>query len=126
MDASGADARGRVLSTISNGMVRIHREAYGRGADRVRTIMDGNYVVSFLDGIFTPAERTLISAGEADAVSETRLAFQRAMRAEFVRVVEEATGRKVIAFLSQTHIDPDLAVETFVLEGRDGAGADPA
>jgi len=69
-----------------------------------------------------PVERTLLDAGERDAVRDTRLAFQRAMEARFVNKVEEITGRKVRAFLSQVSLDPDISVEVFVLE-RNGASA---
>jgi uncharacterized protein YbcI len=101
---------------ISNAISRLHRDHYGRGPTHARTLIQRNYVVTFLDDIYTPAERTLIKAGEQDAVKETRLAFQRAMKSDFVAVVEEVTGRKVIAFLSQVHFDPDISQETFVLE----------
>jgi uncharacterized protein YbcI len=63
-----------------------------------------------------PVERTLIDAGETDAVRQTRLAFQRAMEKRFVETVEEISGRKVRAFLSQVSLNPDIAVEVFVLE----------
>ena len=69
-----------------------------------------------LEDIYTPAERTLLDAGETDAVKQTRLAFQRAMKTRFTDVVEQATGRKVRAFLSQTHINPDISCEIFVLQ----------
>jgi uncharacterized protein YbcI len=123
MSEQAQATRGRILTDISNGMVRLHREAYGRGAERVRTIWQRNYIVSFLEDIYTSAERTLLDAGEQEAVRGTRLAFQRAMEPKFREVVEEATGRKVIAFFSQVHFDPDMAAETFVLEpdGSDGS-----
>jgi len=101
---------------ISNGMSRLHRDYYGRGPDSVRTIVGQDYVISFLEELYTPVERTLIDAGEVEAVRETRLAFQRAMRDRFVECVEDATGRTVRAFLSQVHIDPDISAEIFVLE----------
>ena len=66
--------------------------------------------------IYTPVERTLIEAGRFEAVEKTRTAFQETMRPEFTRIVEEFTGRKVVVFLSQVHVDPDVAVETFMLE----------
>lgn len=122
--------RGRMLAEISNGMTRLHREAYGRGADSVRTIMQRNYVCSFLEGIYTPVERTLLDAGEQEAVRGTRLAFQRAMEGRFTELVEQATGRKVAAFLSQVAFDPDVAAEIFVLEEQanepDGEGVGTA
>ena len=83
-----------------------------------------DHVVSFLEDIYLPVERTLVDAGETEAVIEVRLAFQRAMESRFTECVEEATGRKVRAFLSQVHIDPDLSVEIFVLE-RDATNPAP-
>ena len=110
-----AAARTRMLQTISNGMVAIHREHYGRGSNSVRTIMQGDYVCSFLTDIYNPAERTLIDAGHFDQVQVTRQLFQATVREAFEQVVEEATARKVIAFFSQTHANPDMALEGFVL-----------
>jgi uncharacterized protein YbcI len=108
--------RGRQALAISNGITRLHRDHYGRGAKTARTIIQRNYVVCFLEDIYTPVERTLIDTGNAEAVRETRQIFQQAMRPNFVEVVEEATGREVIAFMSQCHFDPDMASEIFVLE----------
>jgi uncharacterized protein YbcI len=108
--------RGRQLTAISNGITRLHREHYGRGATTVRTIMQRNFVVCMLEDIYTPLERTLIEAGRTDSVRETRAIFQDTMRPYFMQVVEEALGRKVLGFMSQVHFDPDLAAEIFVLE----------
>ena len=115
-----AGERGRQAAAISNAITRIHREHYGRGATTVRTIMQRNYIVSFLEDIYTPIERTLIDAGHPERVRETRQIFQDAMRDRFSQAVEEATGRRVVAFMSQVHFDPDLACEVFVLEPRVG------
>ena len=108
--------RGRRASAVSNAITRMHREHYGRGATTTRTIMQRNFVVCFLEDIYTPVERTLIDAGRLDAVRETRNLFQDAMGPRFVEAVEAATGRKVIAFMSQVCFDPDMAAEVFVLE----------
>jgi len=70
-----------------------------------------------------PIERTLIEAGSAETVKETRQAFQMALRQAFSEAVEEITGRKVVAFMSQAHFEPDLAAEIFVLEPNTGDGA---
>ena len=111
-----SSANGRPALAISNAIVRLHREYYGRGATNARTIIQRNYVLTILDDIYTQVERTLLEAGERGQVIQTRLAFQRAMEGRFTHAVEEATGRKVIAFLSQVHIEPDLSAELFVLE----------
>ena len=105
---------------IGNAITRLHRDRYGRGATTTRTIFQRDHVVSFLEDIYTPAERTLIDAGSAETVKQTRQAFQMAMGNAFAEAVEEITGRKVIAFMSQVHFDPDLAAEIFVLEPSDG------
>jgi len=122
MDEQPQDAgdRGRLAASISNAIVGLHREYYGRGAKRTRTVMGADYIISFLEEIYTPVERTLIDAGRFDVVQETRAAFQDTMRQKFVTAVEELSGRKVVGFLSQVHVNPDVAVETFMLESLDG------
>jgi uncharacterized protein YbcI len=115
-DAPEQPDRGRQALAISNAITRLHRDHYGRGATTTRTIMQRNYVVTFLDDIYTPVERTLIDAGKQEAVRETRHIFQEAMRESFCEAVEAATGRRVIAFMSQVSFDPDMAAEVFVLE----------
>jgi uncharacterized protein YbcI len=116
--------RGKAAAAISNAVAGIHREHFGRGAGRARTVMGDDYIICFLEDIYTPVERTLIDAGRFPAVQETRTAWQDTMREKFVAEVERIAGRKVVGFLSQVHVDPDLAVETFILEpsrdGRDG------
>jgi uncharacterized protein YbcI len=89
--------------------------------------MGSDYVIVFLEDGYTPVEKTLIEAGRFDAVKEMRSAFQDTMRERFSMAVEELVGRKVIGFLSQVHVDPDLSVETFILEPRkDGQESAPA
>jgi uncharacterized protein YbcI len=114
--------RGKMAAAVSNAISGIHRTHYGRGAKRTRTVMGSDYVICFLEDVYTPVERTLIDAGRFDSVRETRNAFQDTMREKFSAAVEEAVGRKVIGFLSQVHVDPDLSIETFILE-PDGAGS---
>jgi uncharacterized protein YbcI len=123
---NGAGDRGKLASSISNAVVGIHRQYFGRGASRTRTVMGADYVITFLEDIYTPVERTLIEAGRFEAVQETRLAFQDTMRDRFVAEVEQLVGRKVVGFLSQVHVDPDLAVETFILEPENGDQAAPS
>jgi uncharacterized protein YbcI len=78
--------------------------------------MGSDYVICFLEDIYTPLERTLIDAGRFDAVQHTHNAFQAVMKDKFTGAIEQLVERKVIGFLSQVHVDPDLAVETFILE----------
>jgi uncharacterized protein YbcI len=116
---------GREASAIGTAITRLHREHYGRGATTTRTVFNRNYVVAFLEDIYTPLERTLIDADDWDQVKATRQSFQMAMRPQFTKAVEEITGRTVIAFMSQVHLDPDLAAEIFVLSPEDGDAVEP-
>jgi uncharacterized protein YbcI len=104
---------------ISNALSHNHRNHFGRGPTTVRTVIQKGYVISFLEGVYTPFERTLLDAGKTQEVMNARFAYQEAMRDEYVAIVETATGRKVRAFLSQNHVDPDIAAEVFVLEQDD-------
>ncbi|TMM20837.1 MAG: DUF2294 domain-containing protein [Actinobacteria bacterium] len=119
-DATPGRDRGKMAAAVSNAILKIHSEHYGRGASRARTVMGADYVICFLEDIYTPVEKTLIEAGRFPAVKETRSAFQDTMETRFSKAVEEVVGRKVIGFLSQVHVDPDLAVETFILQRDDG------
>jgi uncharacterized protein YbcI len=104
---------------IANAVTKLHRLHYGRGAASARTVMGRDHIVVFLEDIYTTVERTLIDAGHFDQVRETRATFQQTMREEFSGAVEEITGRKVIGFMSEVHMDPDVAAEIFVLERAD-------
>ena len=108
---------------ISNAITKLQHDHYGRGPESVRTVIGYDHIITFLENTFMPVERTLLDAGEADAVRDTRLAFQRAMETRFVNSVEEISGRKVRAFLSQVSLNPDIAVEVFVLEPGEAAQA---
>jgi uncharacterized protein YbcI len=99
---------------IANEITRLHHEHYGRGAATAWSVMGRNEVMVVLEDIYTPAERTLLNADKFPQVKETRQAFQMAMREKFTEAVEDVTGRKVRAFTSQVHQDPDLAVEVFI------------
>jgi len=103
-------------TAAGNAITRLHREHYGRGASTTRVIYQRNYLIVFLEDIYTPVERTLIDAGREDTVRETRQVFQDEMRRRFSEAIERETGRKVIAFMSQVHFEPDMAAEIFVLE----------
>jgi uncharacterized protein YbcI len=118
--------RGRQASAVGTAITRLHREHYGRGATVTRTVFQRNYIVAFLEDIYTPVEKTLLKDGQQEGVKQTRQLFQMAMRAQFSAAVEEITGRRVVQFMSQVAFDPDMAAEVFVLEpdGEDAAGPD--
>jgi uncharacterized protein YbcI len=101
---------------INTGAVRVMREYTGRGPTKARSVIDENSVTILLADTLTPAERRLADSGKADSVLRTRHEFQLVMRDDLVKVVEDALDRKVIAFMSDNHIDPDMGVEVFVLE----------
>jgi uncharacterized protein YbcI len=107
---------GETLAEISAGLVRFHSRYYGKGPTKAKTQLFDDTVVCTLMGGFTTTEQTLIDAGEDESVYEMRRSFQQAIEKEFNRVVEEASGRQVVAHMSAIHLEPDLAVELFVLE----------
>jgi uncharacterized protein YbcI len=110
-----SDEQARQATAVGNAITRLHREHYGRGATTTRTIYQRDYIVSFLEDIYTPVERTLIEAGQEADVKHTRQVFQMAMKDAFTSAVETITGRRVIQFMSQVAFDPDMAAEVFVL-----------
>jgi uncharacterized protein YbcI len=101
---------------ISNAIVQIYKDGYGKGATRARTHMGEDVVVVELEDIYTRVEHTLLASGAEDQIRETRQIFQHAHQARFIGAVEELTGRKVHAHLSQVNFQPDIAVEVFLLE----------
>jgi uncharacterized protein YbcI len=107
---------GETLASISNGLVKLHTRYYGKGPTKAKSYLIDDTVICLLEEGFTTVERTLIEDGRSGAVHDIRRTFQAAMQEQFTQVVEEAMGRKVIAYLSQVHVDPDLAAELFVLE----------
>ncbi len=111
----GGRKLGDARAEISNGLVALHSEYYARGPTKAKTYIDGDVVVVVLEETFTRAERTLVDRGEIDAVQQIRRRFQQQMGSEFKAVVEQATGRVVRAFLSETNLEADVAVEVFLL-----------
>ena len=109
---------------ISSEIIRLQAEYYGRGPTRARAYIAGDIVVVVLEETFTRAERTLLDRGEREAIQDIRRRFQQHMADSFIGVVEQATGRKVRSFLSDTDVDEDISVETFLLadERTDMAG----
>lgn len=113
---------------ISDAAVRLVRDYTGRGPPRAHTTINHNSVMILLGDTLTKGERKLVEGGRQQSVLQLRHDFQMVMRDDLVGAVEGATDRKVVAFMSQNHINPDLAVEVFVLEpeGPSEDGAVPA
>jgi uncharacterized protein YbcI len=110
--------RGAMLATLSNTIVGLYKRLYGKGPTKARSYYLEDLVVCVLRGGLTRAELTLAENGRGEAVTRQRREFQEAVRNEFVAAVEGIVGRKVSAFMSATHIDPEVSVEIFVLERR--------
>jgi uncharacterized protein YbcI len=115
MGTSDRSSLGEMRATISNEIVRLQAEYYGKGPTRAKTYIVEDLVVVVLEESFTRAEKTLAERGERDAIEHIRRRFQQQMAEDFTSVVEHATGRKVRVFLSETNIDHDVSVETFLL-----------
>ncbi|MDQ3029375.1 MAG: DUF2294 domain-containing protein [Actinomycetota bacterium] len=109
------EATGDVRTAISDGLVALLKEFYGRGPERTKTYVNGDLVVCLLRGGFTTVEQTLLEGGHGDDVIRQRIAFQNVMRERFEGVVEDATGRKVVGFMSGNQQDPDMICEVFIL-----------
>jgi uncharacterized protein YbcI len=117
MSSVGGRDSSELARTISREMVRIHNDSYGQTAGPARTYILDDVILSVIDIELLPSEKVLVQAGRAELVQEVRHGFQQALESAFKAAVERATGRSVIAFVSETHIDPDFAVELFRLDG---------
>ena len=106
---------GEVRSFISREMTRLHSEYYGRGPTRVKTYITEDLVAVSLEETFTRAERTLIERGEVEAIQNIRRRFQQQMKEDFIAIIEQGTGRRVRAFLSETNLEVDVSMEIFLL-----------
>lgn len=110
---------GAMRTAISNGLVALLKEYYGVGPTQAKTYYHEDLVVCLLRGGFTRVEKTLLQGGRTSAVIEQRMAFQEVMRERFVEVVQDATGRAVVGFMSGNQQAPDMICEVFVLAPTD-------
>jgi uncharacterized protein YbcI len=107
---------GELQAALSNAIVRIMREFYGKGAARSRTMLFDEYVFVVLEDVLTTAEMTLRNGGAGALVQRVRLRFEDLMTATFVSEVERLTGRTVVAYHSQVTLEPPSCFEIFVLD----------
>jgi uncharacterized protein YbcI len=116
---------GQLLAAISTAIVAILREHYGRGPMQAKTYaLDDMIVVVMRGSGFTALEQTIMDDDGADRVLAMRHDFQRLMASRYKRTIEALTGRNVVAFLSQAHVEPDITIETFFIDGPlEGFGA---
>jgi len=141
--APGELRGGHLLSAISNGIVHLMREHYGRGPMRAKTYVLDDIIVCVLRGSgFTALEQTMMDSDDRDRgerVVAMREDFQRMMAKRYKAMIEQLTGRKVLAFLSQAHVEPDITLEMFfvdpplegfgaveLLDGEAGSGVRPS
>jgi uncharacterized protein YbcI len=108
-------SHGATAASISNGMVGLLHRYTGRGPTKARTTISDNLVVCVMAATLTHGEQTLVDEGKEKIVLRGRRAFQEAMEDDAVNLVEDLLDRDVVAFMSNNHIDPDLAVEIFIL-----------
>jgi uncharacterized protein YbcI len=113
--ADGSPDRTKVRDELRTEILRVHAEAYGTGATDTTIVIEDDLVVMVLDVELTQAERTLLDSGRQDAVKGMREEFQRAIAPTFNAIVERATGRRVVAFISAMSVEPVYSVELFRL-----------
>jgi uncharacterized protein YbcI len=107
---------GEMLAAISTRIVQLLRENYGRGPSRAKSYAMDDCIVCVLRDGFTAHERTIVAGGQPGRVIEMRQDFQRLMERQYRETIETITGRKVVAFLSQAHLQPDITLEIFFLD----------
>jgi uncharacterized protein YbcI len=108
---------GRLLSAISNSIVAMLREHYGRGPMKAKTYALDDMIVCVLrESGFSAVEQTMMDSGEPERVVGMREDFQRVMAGRYRSKIEELTGRKVVAFMSQGHVEPDITIEIFFVD----------
>jgi uncharacterized protein YbcI len=116
--------KGSVSAAISSAVVQLMHEYTGRGPTRARTYINEDLITIVLQDTLTVGERSLVRDGRTELVLTTRRAFQQTMSNQLIEAIERLSARKVLAFLSENHVNPDVAVESFVLVPRDSAAAD--
>jgi uncharacterized protein YbcI len=118
-------AGGQLLSELSNAIVALHREHFGRGRGAAKAFLVDDVLVVILTDVFTTVERTLIKAGRSEQVRQTRLLHGLALEEEFKAPVQELTDRRVQAYVGTVSFDPDLAVALFLFDPRLSAESQP-
>jgi uncharacterized protein YbcI len=109
-----------LLAAVTDAMVALHQRYHHRKPVTAKTQMLGSdLLVCVLGGVYTDVEKTMIELQRHVVVQETRSEFQKAMQHKFIEVVERLTGRRVMAFMSNSHVGPDLEMEIFMLAGED-------
>jgi uncharacterized protein YbcI len=105
---------GHALAELSNAMVALHREHFGRGAGAAKSFASGEMAICVLSDVYAPGEQALIRAGKSEHVRQTRALHQEVHEDQYKATVERIMARPVSAFLSAVHAGPDLAIEVFL------------
>lgn len=106
-----------VLNTVSEALAELHERHHGHPPTSAKSLMMGDDLLAcVLRDIYTEVEKTMIGLERHGLVREARSAFQAAVRHRFIAAVERLSGRRVLAFITHHHVDPDLEVALFVLE----------
>jgi uncharacterized protein YbcI len=107
---------GELNAAVTREVIRVQNESHGRGPRKAYSFHNGNVLTTVMEDVLTPAERRLAGNGESEAVLKMRGLYQKSMEPELKKCVESITGRKVVALLSDNHLQPDMAIEVFILD----------
>jgi len=107
---------GELNAAVTREVIRIQSESHGRGPKKAFSFHNGNVLITVLEEVLTPAERKLAGSGQGEAVLKMRRLYQSTMAGEMKKRIEAVTGRRVTAFMSDNHVEPDMAVEVFILD----------
>jgi uncharacterized protein YbcI len=116
-----------LLTAVTGAMIALHEQYYHRKPVTAKTLLLGEDLLAcVLGGVYTDVEKTMIEIQRATIVQQTRNAFQNAMQHKFVNTIETLCGRKVLAFISNHHVGPDIEIELFMLAPRSAVELDLA
>ena len=107
---------GELNAAVTREVIRIQSESHGRGPKKAFSVHNGNVLVTVLEEVLSPAERKLAGNGQGEAVLKIRRLYQSTVAAEMKERIEAVTGRRVTALMSENHVEPDMAVEVFILD----------
>ncbi len=105
-----------LLAAVTHAMVELHERYHHRKPVTAKTqLLGGDLIACVLGGVYTDVEKTMIELQRTTIVQETRSAFQNAMQQKFITAIERLSGRRVLAFISNHHVGPDIEIELFLL-----------
>ncbi|MBA2516118.1 MAG: DUF2294 family protein [Solirubrobacterales bacterium] len=107
----------RLLAQLSNAIVQVQKEYWGKGPDRAKSYLLDDFLLVVLRGGLTKAEETMLDVGEGDRVRDFRQTWQNRAAARYIGLIEELTGRKVVTYQSQILFGPTILLEIFFFEG---------